>query len=93
MARNRFIEILKLLHVVDNSNCNANDPNRDILCKERGVVEILVDQFKNVCIRTQHISIDEGLFLWKCRLSFKQYVPSKRSRFSIKFFSLCEDSV
>ena len=43
MARNRFTEILKFLHFVDNSNYNANDPNRDKLYKVRGVVEFLVD--------------------------------------------------
>ena len=92
MARNRFTEILKFLHFVDNSNYNANDPNRDKLYKVRGVVEFLVDQFKNVYIPTQHISIDEELLLWKGRLSFKQYIPSKRLRFGVKLFSLCEDS-
>ena len=64
MARNRFTEILKFLHFVDNSNYNANDPNRDKLYKVRGVVEFLVYQF-NVYIPTQHISIDEELLLWK----------------------------
>ena len=92
MARNRFTEILKFLHFVDDSNYNANDPNRDKLNEVEGVVEFLVDQFKNVYIPTQHISIDEELLLWKGRLSFKQYIPSKRSRFGVKLFSLCEDS-
>ena len=92
MARNRFTEILKFLHSVDNSNYNANDPNRDKLYKVWGVVEFLVDQFKNIYMPTQHISIDEELLLWKGRLSFKQYIPSKRSRYGVKLFSLCEDS-
>ena len=30
--------------------------------------------------------------LWKGRLLFKQYIPSKRSRSGVKLFSLCEDS-
>ena len=92
MARNRFTEILKFLHFVDNSNYNANDPNRDKLYKVWGVVEFLVDQFKIIYIPTQHISIDKELLLWKGRLSFKQYISSKRSRFGVKLFSLCEDS-
>ena len=41
---------------------------------------------------TQHISIDEDLSLWKGRLSLKQYIPCKHSRFGGKLFSLCEDS-
>lgn len=39
--------------------------------------------FKNVCI-------DESLLIYKGRLSFKQYIPSKRSRFGIKSFVLCD---
>ena len=76
MARDRFTEILKFLYFVDNSNYNTNDPNRDKLYKVRGVVEFPVDQFKNVYILTQQISIDEELLLWKGRLSFKQYISS-----------------
>ena len=72
MARNRFTEKLKFLYFVDNSNYNANDPNRDKLYKVRCVVEFPVDQFKNIYILTQQISIDEELLLWKGRLSFKQ---------------------
>ena len=72
MARNRFTEKLKFLYFVDNSNYNANDPNRDKLYKVRCVVAFPVDQFKNIYILTQQISIDEELLLWKGRLSFKQ---------------------
>ena len=80
------------MHFVDNSNYNANGPNRGKLYKVWGVVEFLVDQFKNVYKLTQHISIDEELLLWKGTLSFKQYIPSKHSRFGVKLLSLCENS-
>ena len=76
--------MLKFLHFVDNSNYNANDPNRNILYKVQGIIEFLVDHLKNVYIATQHISIHEELLLWKGRLSFKQYIPSKRWRFGAK---------
>ena len=59
MARSRFTEALIFLHFVDKSNHNTNDPNRDKLYKVRGIVEFLIDQFKNVCIPTQQISIDK----------------------------------
>ena len=36
MQQNRFTEILKLLLFVDNSNFNANNPNRDKLYKSMG---------------------------------------------------------
>ena len=34
--------------------------------------------------------IDESLVLFKERLVFKQYIPSKRHRFGIKLFVLCD---
>ena len=34
--------------------------------------------------------IDESLLLFKGRLSFKLYIPSKRHRFGLKLFVLCD---
>lgn len=34
--------------------------------------------------------IDENLLLFKDRLSFKQFIPSKRNRFGIKSFIACD---
>jgi hypothetical protein len=41
-------------------------------------------------IPNQDISIDESLTLWKGRLSFKQYLPLKASKFGIKTCELCD---
>ena len=38
----------------------------------------------------QKLVIDESLVLWRGRLSFKQYIPSKRHRFGLKLFVLCD---
>lgn len=38
----------------------------------------------------QDLCIDESLLLWKGRLSFKQFIPSERSRFGIKLFEACD---
>ena len=35
------------------------------------------------------VSIDESLVLFKGRLSFQQYIKSKRARFGIKWYQLC----
>jgi hypothetical protein len=39
--------------------------------------------YKNLCVC-------EILTLWKARLHFKQYIPSKRQNFGIKMFILCD---
>ena len=38
----------------------------------------------------QNLAVYESLMLWKGRLDFRQYVPSKRSRFGIKLYMLCD---
>jgi hypothetical protein len=36
------------------------------------------------------MSVDESLMMWKGRLSWKIYIPSKHARFGIKSFKLSE---
>lgn len=36
------------------------------------------------------VVIDESLMLFKGRVAFKQYIPSKRHRFGVKLFVLCD---
>jgi len=38
----------------------------------------------------QNMCIDESLMVFKGRLLFKQYIPSKRHRFGIRFFVMCD---
>ncbi|KAJ8369370.1 hypothetical protein SKAU_G00093980 [Synaphobranchus kaupii] len=46
--------------------------------------------FKRSFIPYKDLCVDESLMLWKGRLGFRQYIPSKRHRFGIKFFVLCD---
>lgn len=86
MPRDRFIFILRFLHFADNSNVNAADK----LFKIRCVVDHFKTIFKNSLYPFQNIVIDESLLLFKGRLSFRQYIPSKRHRFGIKFFVMVD---
>ncbi|CAM4570566.1 unnamed protein product [Leuciscus chuanchicus] len=36
------------------------------------------------------LCVDESLMKWKGRLAFRQFIPSKRHRFRVKFFVLCD---
>ena len=36
------------------------------------------------------LSIDESLMLWKGRLGWRQYIPSKRARYGIKSYEICD---
>jgi hypothetical protein len=56
------------------------------------VILHLSNKFQELYLPNKDISIDESLTLWKGRLSFKQYVPLKASKFGIKTYELCDST-
>ncbi|XP_069191501.1 piggyBac transposable element-derived protein 4-like [Procambarus clarkii] len=52
-------------------------------------------KFCDYFVPGQNMVIDESLVLFKRRLAFKQYIPSKRHCFGLKFFVLydCETGI
>ncbi|XP_035209506.1 piggyBac transposable element-derived protein 4-like, partial [Stegodyphus dumicola] len=54
------------------------------------ILNYLRNKFKVLYVPDKEISVDESLLLWKGRLSWKQYIPSKRSRFGVKLYKICE---
>ncbi|XP_035739245.1 piggyBac transposable element-derived protein 4-like [Vespa mandarinia] len=84
MCRDRYLVLLKMLHFVEN-----NLKSSDRLQKISSVSSRLKKSFKNSFHPFQNLCIDESLLLYKGRLSFKQYIPAKRSRFDIKTYVLC----
>lgn len=87
MSRDRFLLLLRTLHFVDNTE---KAPEDDKLWKIRKIVDHLKKQMKETFYPFQNLCIDESLVLFKGRIFFKQYIPSKRHRFGIKFFVLCD---
>lgn len=85
MTRDRYFKLLQMLHFTDDV-----DHTNDCLYKIRNVVEILRKAFNESFQPYQRLCIDESLLLYKGRLSFKQYIPSKRNRFGIKSFILAD---
>jgi len=86
MSQDRFCLLQRLLHFSDNRiPCPGNR-----LVKIGTVVETLKKKFKSIFIQHQNLCIDESIVEWKGRLTFKQYIPSKRHRFRIKLFVLCD---
>lgn len=86
MSRDRYEIILRMLHF---SNPDTQIPG-DRLYK----IKILIDHtrklFKKTLIPYENLCIDESIIVFKGRLIFKQYIPSKRHRFGIKMFVLCD---
>lgn len=85
MARNRFLGILRHMRFTSDRNARKLD-------KIKPVSDIFVRNFKTVYTPEQSICVDESLFAWKGRLGFRMYIPSKRSRYGIKIYKLCESN-
>ena len=86
MSRDRFLLLLQFLHF---SNKEAATPG-DRLAKLRPLTDMMFGLFERLDTPHQFISIDEELVLFKERLLFKQYIPSKCARFGLKIFALCD---
>ena len=90
MSRDRFLLIRRFLHFVDNTDYKRGVSEK--LFKIKPVLEYLQNKFKSLFHPEKFFAVDESLLLWKGRLSWKQYIPKKRSRFGIKSFELCDCS-
>jgi len=92
MTRNRFCLILKFLHFANNANKdNETDGTKDKLYKMREVYDLLTESFSSVFVPGQRVAIDEGMIRWFGR-GFRTYLPSKRAKYGMKAYKLCDDS-
>lgn len=67
---------------------NFSHSNRIWQVKE--IFPMFLSRYKKYFYPFQKMVVDESLLLCKGRLVFKQYIPSKRHRFGIKLFVLCD---
>ena len=56
------------------------------------ILSYLVERWQSLLTLEREITVDEALLFWKGRRSWKQYIKSKRARFSMKTFVLTEAS-
>ena len=93
MIGRRFELIQKFLHFVDNDSIrNMTDSEGRKLAKIKPVIDYLLAKFMTNYVPERCISVDESLLGWKGRLSWLQFIPSRRKRFRMKFYELCESS-
>lgn len=85
MSRNRFEVILAHLHACDNETSDQSNK----LYKLGTIIEDMNELFGKKLIPGEKICIDETMVSWRGRLSFRQYIPSKRHKYGIKLFKLC----
>ena len=93
MTRPRFEAIRKCLHYSDNAACPPRgDPAYDRLYKIRPVIDHFGAKFMEAYVPGREVAVDESLVAFKGRLSFRQYIPTKRARYGVKLYKICEST-
>ena len=91
MSQTRFKKLTQYLHICDTSATPARGtPGYDKLYKVRPLIDHLVPKLKENYNPSKNLSVDEAMIGFKGRLSFKQYMPMKPTRFGIKVWELCD---
>ncbi len=85
-SQDRFLLLLRCLHFTNSARVSHHDP----LHKIRRIFTAITSSFRRVFVPYKDLCVDESLMKWKGRLAFRQYIPTKRSRFGVKFFILCD---
>ena len=91
MGRDRFLKILRYLHLVDSSQQKKkHEAGYDPLFKVRPLINDLSVTFSKYYRPDVHLSIDEMMIGTRCRIPFLQYLPKKPTRFGIKVWVISE---
>lgn len=81
MSRNRFQEIKRNLHLVDN---NEAEKTTDKMFKVRKLSDILIKKFNQWNVFHENISVDESMVKYFGHHSSKQFIRGKPVRFGYK---------
>ena len=91
MSRDRFLLVLKFLHLTNNDHqVQRGQPGHDKLFKIRKFMVALIKRFQQVYRPAKEISIDESMISYKGRLSFLQYMPKKPVKWGMKAWVLAD---
>ncbi|KAM9329571.1 piggyBac transposable element-derived protein 4-like [Gastrophryne carolinensis] len=88
MSECRFSLIMKNLHFTNNEEFDEATHPAPKLKKIWEVYQMIIKNFQQSYVPDRDISIDESLMAYKGRLSWIQYIASKRARFGIKSVEL-----
>ncbi|XP_063635050.1 piggyBac transposable element-derived protein 4-like [Cydia splendana] len=80
MSGRRFEQILRCLCVSE-----LNAPGKEKIVR---FIDAITKNFRDCYKPTKELSLDESLLWFRGRLSFRQYIKSKKARYGIKFYEL-----
>ena len=91
MSHVHFQQIFRFLHLADSSRqIPAGQPGHDKLYKVRRYVDLITNQFTANYTLHQQVTIDEAMIPFKGRLTFKQYMKNKPTKWGIKVYVLSD---
>ena len=91
MKRDRFDKISQYFHAADvTQNPPRGQPGHDKLAHVRQVMELVRSKCKTMFDAHQNTSIDEAMIAFRGRLGFRQYIPSKPTKYGIKVWMRCD---
>ena len=91
ISRQRFRDISRYLHFVDNDHlAPRGDPSYDRLGKIRPLIEHLNERFETVYNPSQNVAVDEAMIKFQGRSSLKQYMPMKPIKRGMKVWVLAD---
>ena len=84
--RDRFLQILRYIHFVDESMAITNRElaGYDKFYKIRYLFSYLVPRFRDVYNPTQHLAVDESMIKGQGRMPARQFMRNKPSRWGLK---------
>ena len=88
MPRDRFNLIWRYLHLNNNEAPRPACPDK--LVKVRHLIDYLNTNFMELYRSHGNSTVDETMVKFKGRLSFRQYLPAKPTKWGIKFWTLAE---
>ena len=94
IPRDRFLEIWKCLHFVDNTTAitDRTNPNYDRLWKVRPILDEIEQQCLTNYKPHRDQAIDEAMIKFKGRSSMKQYMPKKPTKRGFKVWVRADSS-
>ncbi|CAG2228199.1 unnamed protein product [Mytilus edulis] len=91
MKRDRYMQIMRYIHFSNSEQApQPGDPNYSKLYKIESLMNMFTDSMVNQYIPKRQLSVDEVMVPWKGRLSFKQYMPAKPTKWGIKMWAIAE---